>query len=80
VIAIRGGLGTACRWAASHITSARSSRAIGPASTLAWVMAVGLLLTLPLVAAAGRVPPITTATLVLVLISGIGNVVGNFLA
>jgi drug/metabolite transporter (DMT)-like permease len=79
VIAIVGGLGTACMWAASNITSARSSRAVGPASTLAWVMAVGLLLTLPLLAAAGPVPPITTATLALILVSGVGNVVGNFL-
>lgn len=42
MVAIAGGLGAALSWAIATLASSRSSRMIGPASVLGWVMAVGL--------------------------------------
>jgi drug/metabolite transporter (DMT)-like permease len=42
MVAIVGGLGAALSWAIATLASSRSSRMIGPASVLGWVMAVGL--------------------------------------
>lgn len=42
MVAIIGGLGAALSWAISTLASSRSSRMIGAASVLGWVMAVGL--------------------------------------
>jgi drug/metabolite transporter (DMT)-like permease len=76
VIAILGGLGAAAAWALSTLCSSRSSRLIDPASVVAWMMLVGLLITVPLAAASGvpaRLGPGSAAWLVA---SGLGNVVG----
>ena len=78
VIAILGGLGAACLWAVSNITSSRSSRAIGATPTIAWVTFLGLLMTLPLLAASGPVPEIPTSTLLLLLGAGVSSVVGSY--
>ena len=78
MIAILGGLGAACMWGMSNITSSRSSRAIGPVSTLGWMTFVGLLLTLPLLVAAGPVPDMSSEALLLMLGSGLGGTVGSF--
>lgn len=50
MIAILGGLGAACSWAIATVCSSRSSRMIGAASVLAWVMLVGLVVSAPIVA------------------------------
>ncbi|NJD29101.1 MAG: hypothetical protein FIA92_12505 [Chloroflexi bacterium] len=42
MVAIVGGLGAALSWAIATLASSRSSRMIGAASVLGWVMAVGL--------------------------------------
>src|SRR4051794_35064664 len=42
VVAIVGGLGAALCWAIATLASSRSSRMIGAFSVLAWVMVVGL--------------------------------------
>lgn len=47
MIAILGGLGAAVSWAVATLSSSRSSRLIGPASVLAWVMIVGFLVSIP---------------------------------
>jgi drug/metabolite transporter (DMT)-like permease len=47
MIAILGGLGAAVSWAVATVCSSRSSRLIGPSSVLAWVMIVGLLVSIP---------------------------------
>jgi drug/metabolite transporter (DMT)-like permease len=76
VIAILGGLGAAVAWALSTLCSSRSSRLIGPASVVAWMMLVGLVITVPLAALSGvpaRLGPGSGAWLVA---SGVGNVVG----
>lgn len=42
MVAILGGLVSACSWAIATLASSRSSRMIGPWSVLGWVMTVGL--------------------------------------
>jgi len=53
MIAILGGLGAALCWATSTLASSRSSRMIGGAPVLAWLMLVGFVLLAPFVAAEG---------------------------
>ena len=76
MIAILGGLGAAAAWALSTLCSSRSSRMIAPSSVVAWMMLVGLLITVPAAALSGvpsRLGPSSVAWLAL---SGGGNVVG----
>jgi len=80
VIAILGGFGAAGCWAVATICSSRSSRLIDPASVLAWVMLVGLLVTLPIVAVAGPPSDIGSADLGWLAVVGITNSVGLLLA
>ncbi len=76
MIAILGGLGAATAWALSTLCSSRSSRLIEPSSVVAWMMLVGLLITVPAAALSGvpaRLGPGSGAWLAA---SGLGNVVG----
>jgi drug/metabolite transporter (DMT)-like permease len=75
LIAILGGLGAALCFAASTLCSARSSRMIGSASVVAWVMVIGLVVTLPLVAVAAR-PDLSGKAPLWLVLSGLGNVCG----
>ena len=75
MIAVAGGLGAALAWAAAALFSARASRAIGVASTLAWVMLIGLAVALPAVLLAGGHTP-DGGAIGWLAGSGIGNVVG----
>lgn len=50
MIAVLGGSLTALAWAFATLSAARASRLIGPWSTTAWVVLVGLVATLPLLA------------------------------
>ena len=74
--AFLGGLGAACCWAVTTLTSARASRVAGAGPTLAWVMLTGLLITLPFVAVAGAPPSSAIGWLV---VAGVGNTVGLLL-
>jgi len=49
MIAVIGGLGAALAWALATLAAARASRVLGPWSTTALVVFIGLLVTLPLV-------------------------------
>jgi drug/metabolite transporter (DMT)-like permease len=80
VIAILGGLGAAVMWATSTLTSSRSSRIIGPSSTVAWMMLIGLVCAVPLAAVSGPMPAVTPALGVWLVGSGVGGVVGLLLA
>ena len=80
MIAIVGGLGAALAWAAGTLCSARSSRLIGAASVLAWVMLIGLVANLAVVAAGPRPGPLSGADVALLATAGVGNVLGLFLA
>lgn len=72
--AILGGFGAALCWTVAMLCSSRASRDLGAGPTLAWVMALGFLLVLPFVIAAGSLPTGTeTGWLFL---AGTGNVVG----
>jgi drug/metabolite transporter (DMT)-like permease len=76
VIAILGGLGAAAAWALSTLCSSRSSRLIDPAAVVAWMMLLGLVITVPAAALSGvpaRLGPGSGAWLAA---SGVGNVVG----
>jgi drug/metabolite transporter (DMT)-like permease len=75
VIAIVGGLGAATVFAAATLSASRGARMIGAQPFLAGVMLVGLVVTLPAVAAEG-VPHIGGADAVWLVLSGAGNVAG----
>ncbi len=75
MIAIFGGLGAASVFATAMLSASRGTRLIGPQSFLAGVMLVGLVVTLPAVAARS-VPHIGGADARWLLLSGGGNVAG----
>ena len=79
MIAILGGLGAAVCWATSTLTSSRSSRIIGPASTVAWMMLVGLFFAGPLTLVSGPLPALTANLLFFAACSGIGSTLGLLL-
>ena len=79
MIAILGGLGAAILWATANLASSRSSRLIGAASTVAWMMVVGLIVTTPLAVASGPVPAITPTLALWLTASGFGSVIGLIL-
>ena len=65
-----------CAWAVSLLCSSRSSRLIDPIAVVAWVMLVGLVVTVPLAAVAGVPPSLHGTALVWLIVSGAGNVGG----
>jgi drug/metabolite transporter (DMT)-like permease len=75
VIPILGGLGAAVCWSVSILCSSQSARRIGALSSLAWVMLVGCVFTLPAIALAGPVN-LGAREIGLLVVSGITNVVG----
>ncbi len=77
--AIVGGLGAALFWATSTLAASRSSRLIGPGAVTAWMMLVGLLITLPIAMLGHRPAPLTHASLAWLAVAGLGNVLGLIL-
>jgi drug/metabolite transporter (DMT)-like permease len=67
-------------WATSTLCSARSSRMIGAASALAWVMLAGLVANLVVIAAGPPPGPLGGSNLALMLAAGVGNALGLLLA
>lgn len=80
MFAILGGLGAATLWALATISSARAGRMIGSTSTLAWVMGIGLVATLPLAALSPLPAGLEPRHLVYALLGGVTNILGLFLA
>ena len=76
MLAILGGAGAACAWAVSILCSSRSSRLIDPMAVVAWVMLVGLVITVPLAVVTGVPASLHGAALVWLILSGAGNVCG----
>jgi drug/metabolite transporter (DMT)-like permease len=74
MLAILGGLGAAVAFAAATLASTRSSRLIGAASTVAWVMLVGL--PFAAVGALLDVRGLTPSAYPWLLMAGLGNVIG----
>jgi drug/metabolite transporter (DMT)-like permease len=79
VIAILGGLSAAALWATANLASSRSTRLIGAASTVAWMLLVGLIVAAPFAAASGPLPTITPTLAVWLAASGFGSVIGLLL-
>jgi len=77
--AILGGFGAAFLWAAANLASARSSRIIGASSAVAWMMLIGLAVTLPFVPFAGPLPQLTPTLAFWLAVSGLGSVIGLLL-
>ncbi len=76
MIAILGGLGAACCWTITTLTASRSSRLIGPAQTLAWVMLIGFVVVVPFAIVATSPAGAARPWL---LVAGAGNVIGLLL-
>jgi len=76
VLAIVFGLTTAFLWATTLLASARASRLLGPWSTLAWVMLIGLVVTLPFVLATAPSVTLTGRDVTLMAVAGVVNSVG----
>lgn len=79
MLAIFGGLGAAVMWATTTICSSRSTRTIPASSVLAWVMVVGLVVTLPALFATGVPEGVDPGIVAWLAVAGIGNVVGLLL-
>lgn len=76
MIAVLGGLGAAAAWALSTLCSSRSSRILDPRAVVAWVMLLGLLITLPLAALRGVPSQLDGSAGAWLLLAGGGNVTG----
>ena len=76
MIAILGGLGAAAAWAVSTLCSSRSSRLIDPASVVAWMMLVGLVITVPAAALSGVPARLDAGSGGWLVLSGVANVGG----
>jgi drug/metabolite transporter (DMT)-like permease len=79
MIAIVGGLATAVLWATTLLGSAASARRIGAWSTLAWVMLVGLIVTVPLVVLTGGSVNLSDRDLFHLAVAGVANTSGLLL-
>jgi drug/metabolite transporter (DMT)-like permease len=79
VIAIVGGLMTSVLWAMTLLGAARASRLIGPWSTLAWVMLIGLTVALPLLLLTGSAVTLTGPDVVNLAVAGTANTAGLLL-
>jgi drug/metabolite transporter (DMT)-like permease len=80
MLAIAGGLGAALVFATVTLCNSRSSRMIGPAQLLAWIMLIGLAITGPLALARGIPDGLDGEAAVWMAVAGVGNVVGLLLA
>jgi drug/metabolite transporter (DMT)-like permease len=81
VIAIVGGLGAAVSWAVATLCSSRSSRLVGPASVLAWVMIVGLIASIPpSIVSLGEARSVSMAQIMGMIINGVSYTSGLLLA
>ena len=79
MIAILGGLGTAILWASTLLMSQRAARLIGSWSTLAWVMLVGICVTVPWILLTAPRVAFTDSQLYHLVVAGIGNSTGLLL-
>jgi drug/metabolite transporter (DMT)-like permease len=79
MISIVAGLATAFMWATGTLCSSRSSRMIGPASVVAWVMASGIVINLAAIGLGPRPGALTGADLAWMGVAGATNVVGLLL-
>lgn len=79
MIPVLAGFGTALMWATGTLCSSRSSRMIGPASVLAWVMLAGLVANLAAIAVGPHPGSLTGSDLGWMFVAGASNVIGLLL-
>ena len=79
MLAIVGGLVTACLWCSTLLGSARASRLIGSWAALGWVMLVGIVVAVPAVILTAPSPTLTDRDLAYLVIAGISNTGGLLL-
>jgi drug/metabolite transporter (DMT)-like permease len=79
MLALLGGLGGAAAFATATLCSSRSSRMIGAAPVLGWVMLVGFAVVAPATAAAGVPSELDAHSVGWLTLSGCGNVFGLLL-
>jgi drug/metabolite transporter (DMT)-like permease len=79
MVPILGGLGAALMFTVSVLASARASRLIGAPSTVAWAMAIGFIVTLPVAIVVPPAPDFGNGSLAWFILSGVGNVAGLLL-
>lgn len=75
-MAVLGGLGAALCWAISALCASAASRRIGAASTLAWVMTIGLVVVVPVVAVVADAGQLSPGQIGLLAVIGVANVAG----
>ena len=80
MLAIAGGLGAALVFATVTLCNSRSSRMIGPAQLLAWVMLIGLVITVPFAFGRGIPAGLDVESGIWMAVAGVGNVAGLLLA
>jgi drug/metabolite transporter (DMT)-like permease len=80
VTAILGGLGAAVMFSIATVCSSRSSRMVGAASALAWVMLTGLAINLVALAIAGPPAHVTGSAVGWMVVTGAGNLGGLLLS
>jgi drug/metabolite transporter (DMT)-like permease len=80
MIAVIAGLSTALMWATGTLCSSRSSRMIGAASVVAWMMLTGLAANLAAIALGPRPGALGGSDLGWMFVAGAGNVAGLLLA
>ncbi len=76
MISIAFGLGTACFFAAGSLLNSRAVRFIPAWSVVAWMMLVGLVITLPFVFVSGVPSSLDGSTVAWLAVAGCGNVAG----
>ena len=79
MIAVIGGLLAAAAWGVSSLSASRAASALGSRTVLGWVMLVGIALAIPITLVEG-IPALDQPALLLLAISGAGNVLGLLLA
>ena len=79
LIAFAGGLGAAFCFTVSALCASSSSRQIGAASSLAWVMSLGLCMLVVPLAIAGHPGGLSHRTIALLCLAGITNILGLLL-
>jgi drug/metabolite transporter (DMT)-like permease len=79
VVAVIAGLLTALVWALATLSAARASRILGPLPAIGWVMLIGALFSIPLLALDEPPPRIEPGNLAWLGVAGLGYVVGMVL-
>ena len=77
MIAVIGGFGAALAWAFATLAAARASRELGPWSTTALVVFIGLIVTVPLLVVEAPSEPIAAEDYLWLTMAGLGYVIGT---